>query len=379
MLGESELARFADGSRVFDLRLPEGPVDPGQPLAVGLRLEGPPARWALAFGPPRSLARQVALGGPGGPTEVLPDDGRSVRVEFEGSGVQDLELVPPAGWHARQGMLTLERIDGRMGAPARIAATAGARTASGIAILGLLDVEPPPAFVQAPAMRGVVLDGVLDEPAWQSSPRTALVSSLHGDPIALGAKREDDPGWGDSLVQFGWDAEALYVGATLPDRDLRGTQTKRDDPLWTQEAFEVFVFAEDGTPASTMRGDARYVELQVSPRGVQFDAAFESYRKGDESWNGTWGAAVNADGTLEDPSDVDAGYSVELALPWSELCARTHLSCDIAVGKRLRMNVFRLERPRKGATIGLALSPTRVPDFHAPQNAAVLELVAGPS
>ena len=36
-----------------------------------------------------------------------------------------------------------------------------------------------------------------------------------------------------------------------------------------------------------------------------------------------------------------------------------------------------LERPRKGDPIALALSPTRVPDFHAPENAAILHLRPG--
>ena len=38
------------------------------------------------------------------------------------------------------------------------------------------------------------------------------------------------------------------------------------------------------------------------------------------------------------------------------------------------VNAFRFERPDKKAAIALALSPPRVPDFHAPENAAVLEL-----
>jgi hypothetical protein len=117
-----------------------------------------------------------------------------------------------------------------------------------------------------------------------------------------------------------------------------------------------------------------YLELQVSPRGVVFDARFARYRKGDEAWNGRWQAAVDLRGTLDDRRDRDEGWSAELAIPWTEICEHTKTPCPPAAGQTLRINAFRFERPHERPPIGLALSPPRVPDFHAPEHAAVLEL-----
>ena len=133
------------------------------------------------------------------------------------------------------------------------------------------------------------------------------------------------------------------------------------------EAFEVFF-------AASASGE-RYLEHQVSARGVHFDARFPRYREGDESWDGTWRSAIELDGELARRGG-DRGWRVELAFPWAELCAHTEISCPPEAGQTLRSNVFRLDKPDRKGQVGLALSPTLAPDFHAWQNAA--ELVLAP-
>ena len=165
---------------------------------------------------------------------------------------------------------------------------------------------------------------------------------------------------------FAWDAEYLYAAARIPDADLWTDYADQDDPLWKQEAFELFVAGGgDGS---------RYLEFQVSARGVTFDARFPRYRAGDEGWDSSWRTAVAVAGTVGEAVDRDRGWSTELAIPWTELCAETGLVCPPAAGMRLRVNAFRLERPDRRRTDALALSPTRAPDFHAWGNAAELEL-----
>jgi hypothetical protein len=150
-----------------------------------------------------------------------------------------------------------------------------------------------------------------------------------------------------------------------PTRTCGPTTSAQDDPLYKQEAFELFVAGSgEGT---------RYLEFQVSARGVTFDAMFATHRKGDEGWDSSWRTAVKIAGTLE-PGDRDRGWTTEVAVPWAELCEHTAIVCPPRPGMRVRVNAFRLERPDRKRTSALALSPTRVPDFHAWANAAELEL-----
>ena len=112
--------------------------------------------------------------------------------------------------------------------------------------------------------------------------------------------------------------------------------------------------------------------LQVSPRNVTFDAKFERQRMGDFSWDSRWQTAVQLRGTFEG-GDLDEGWAVEAAIPWSEICEVTGVSCPVGPGTRLHVNAFRIERPRRKEALGLGLSPTRG-DFHDFSGSAILEL-----
>ncbi len=365
MLSDAETAadvwRFGDGLRVQGFWAPAAPLVPGEALGVGFEASAP-GRFEVSVVPPRAGAREVARGGPDAPPVSVPPDPRRVIAVVEGEGRLQVALRLPAPWHPKHALVLLRRL----GTPAALGAVEGPRRRDGVAVLGVLEVATTPtAVVASPA--SITPDGVLDEAAWRSAPRTALVDSRSGEPVRLGAGREDAPDWGPTEVAFAYDDTYLYAAAWLPDRDLRGTYTQRDEPIWKEEVFELFIFGDDRK--------ADYLELQVSPRGVVFDARFERYRQGDEGWNSAFRAGVQVRGTLEAPADRDEGWSAELAVPWSEICAFTEVRCPVGPGTSLRINAFRFERPRKGPAVGLALSPTQVPDFHAPQNAARLELV----
>lgn len=359
--GSADLWRFRDRAVLSKLVVPLHPITPGAPVSVAFDVSVY-GEFEVSVSPPRAVAREVALGGPGAPPPVVPADPRTQTVRVEGKGHLEAELLLAAPWHPSTAVLTVRRISGSRTLPV----VEGPRRRDGVGVLAVLDVVPTPTGVTA--MHGTVtVDGTPDEPLWASATRSPLVDSLAGEPVRLGAAREDVPDWGPTQVAFAWDETHLYVAAWLPDQDLRGTYTERDAPLWKEEVFELFVFGDD------RRAD--YLELQVSPRGVQFDARFERYRKGDEAWNGDFAAPVAVGGTIEAPADEDEGWTTELAVPWSDICQHTEVVCPVGPGMRLRVNTFRLERPRKGPTVGLALSPTRVPDFHAPENSAVLELL----
>ncbi len=346
--------RFADGTEVIAVHVEPQPIEPGGALEIVLEIEGDPPAVVVGLAPPLPASRQVARGGPGAPpVEVEPDPRERTRI-VEGGGRAVVVLDVPMPWHPRTAVVTLEVGDGQT----RVEAVSGPRTHAGLGIAAVLPVRMRPTTVRAVrAASPPTVDGVLDDAVWTAADAHALVES-----------REGEPGEGEpTIVRFAWDPHALYVAAELPDHDVWSSFTEQDDPLWKEEVFELFVFGDAG------RRD--YLELQVSPRGVTFDARFSGYRKGDEAWDSGWTTAVIVDGTLDDRRDRDRGWTAEVAVPWKEICAHTPVSCPLAGGATLRLNAFRLDRPPRGNPIGLALSPTRVPDFHAPENAAILELV----
>src|SRR5581483_12093733 len=61
-----------------------------------------------------------------------------------------------------------------------------------------------------------------------------------------------------------FDETALYVRFDCEDRDIWGTYTQRDEPLYEEEVVEVFFAAGTDDPKN-------YFEFEVSPNGVLFD------------------------------------------------------------------------------------------------------------
>jgi hypothetical protein len=353
---------FAGGVVVRDATVSPSPLRPGESVHVAFDVQGTPASGRVVLSPPRTGGRQVALGGlEAARAEPVPPDDRVRAASFEqATGRVEVELAVPSPWHPKTAMITVELGPGTQ-------AIDGPRTAAGAGVLALVPVAVTPTHaVAVHATAAIAIDGALDEPAWQAATVYRLADSRDGEPIAEAITQ----------VRFAWDDTALFVGAQLQDDDAWSEYRAQDDPLWKQEAFEVFVFGDAAEPVDDPAIRRDYLELQVSPRGVTFDARFAEYRKGDEAWDSAWKTAVQLRGDVDDRRGRDEGWTVEVAIPWDEICAHTSATCPPRAQDRLRINVFRLERPQKGAPLGLALSPTRVSDFHAPQNAAILELAS---
>lgn len=360
-LGPSEVSgALVFGGGVTLSRIEIGPpsVAPGEDVKVAFELQGPPLDLVIALRPPRAASFQVALGGVDAPSPERPEDPRIRSITHHAAtGRVEATLRLPQPWHPATVVVTVQHAPRGRAAPTRV--TSGPRTHDDLGILGILDVQPTPtrALVRSVAPSpSWQPDGVLDEAFWSTLPATAMVDTMTGEPVA-----------NPTEVRLGWTPEALLLGAWIPDGDLRSTFLDRDDPLWEQECFEVFVFG------SAQRRD--YLELQITARGVTFDARFERYRDGDVSFSSTWRTAVHRRGTVDDARDRDEGWSLEAAIPWAEICAHTDAPCPPKAGTELRFNTFQFERPRRGPVTAFALSPPRVPDFHAPENAAVLELL----
>lgn len=350
------------GARIFSPAIARA----GEPLAVRFPITGlgSGARLRIGLRAPRAAGWQEARGQTSLPREQV-DDPRDRWLEVSGPLEEvSVELTPVDPWHASHVVLVAELVGD--------VAVAGPRRADGAAILGAVKVEPRPTQVAALRAEGITIDGRLDEAVWTQQAGAALTQSLDGEPDAA-ASLPPEPGTLGALepargtrVAFAWDDDNLYAAADVPDDDLWTDYTRQDDPLYKQEAFELFV-------AGTNEG-RRYLEYQVSARGVTFDARFPRYRAGEEGWDSRWVTAVQAEGTVNDARDRDRGLLVEVAIPWEELCAETEIACPPRAGMKLRVNAFRLERAGRKRAIGLSLSPTRAPDFHAWDNAAVLEL-----
>jgi len=212
---------------------------------------------------------------------------------------------------------------------------------------------PDPKTTIVPAIDAdVKIDGVLDEAAWQ---RAAILTPfvLH-DTMA--------PARVSTEVRVWYDRAALYLGWICEDSDIQATFTQRDSRFWEEEVVEFFV-----TPSTL----DRYFELQWNPLGGTFDAIITNHMASDgrsQKFEGDWSYtapnmtyAVKVDGSVQNSSDSDRRWTVEVRIPFADLKVPTPQR-----GEVWRGNFYRFNRDQKLAPEQLSWSPTIWPGFHQP-------------
>jgi hypothetical protein len=132
---------------------------------------------------------------------------------------------------------------------------------------------------------------------------------------------------GASAVQFSgrsngattylaWDATNLYVAFEVTDTQLSALQTTRDSGnLWQDDAVEVYIDTRNDRATAMQPDDYQFL---VNLNNGQVDLRGTGTGK-DVSWNGTWASAVRLQGTLNSHGDSDTGYTVEIAIPWTQI------------------------------------------------------------
>ncbi|MEZ4307834.1 MAG: carbohydrate-binding family 9-like protein [Polyangiaceae bacterium] len=192
----------------------------------------------------------------------------------------------------------------------------------------------------APKLDGTPLkiDGVLDEEAWSKAAATGLFVD-----VATGLPDPQIQGQGEAKIF--WDDHHLYIALEIYDKTLRGgfPPDAKDPHLWERDTAEIMIDPEGD-------GDNRdYYEIQIGPQNLTFDSQFDSYNQprggpagpfGHEDWSAGGERAVKLHGTLDDDTDTDDGYTVEVKIPWSSF---SKAKTPPAPGSSWRMNFYAMQ------------------------------------
>jgi len=113
-----------------------------------------------------------------------------------------------------------------------------------------------------------------------------------------------------------WDDYYFYAGFQVSDKDVSGTNSTPTSQPQQDDDIEVF-FNTDKTPTHVRT--ARTFQMAVSAaQGAYFSVGDGSpIPKAKVVY--TYKYAAGVDGTINDNSDTDTGYTVEVAIPWQEL------------------------------------------------------------
>ena len=176
------------------------------------------------------------------------------------------------------------------------------------------------------------LSGRLDDPVWRDAPWTDPFVDIEGD-------KKPKPSH-ETRVKMLWDSEFLYIGAKLTEPHVWATLTEHDSVIFHDNDFEVFI-DPDGD-------NHQYYEYEINALGTDWDLRLvKPYRDGGPALN-EWEIpglkkAVHVQGTINDPSDVDEWWGVEIALPWRVLKEFSLVPAPPRAGDKWRVNFSRVE------------------------------------
>ena len=212
--------------------------------------------------------------------------------------------------------------------------------------------ETNPAVRSVHTDEKIIIDGNLTEAVYQKAPRNILKNSVD-------KARIEDLNY-ETTTQVFHDNSHLYIAFRSGDRDIHSSFSKRDEHLWKEEAVEVFIDTDDEPN--------NYVEIEVSPKNVLFDSYIvdpanidvEATRKFDLSNIQT---AVSVEGSVNNRKDKDQQWTVEIAIPFSELVDNFHP--EKLSEYKWKINFYRINRDTSELQF-MSWSPTEG-SFHRPE------------
>ncbi len=189
----------------------------------------------------------------------------------------------------------------------------------------------------------IAIDGNVTKDVWKN----ALWSKRLVD-MVTGA-----PGMYNTQTAVLWNDTHLYIAFVAEEPFVEAYQTERDSIVFLENDLEVFIdggdcYYELEINAANTIYEVFFIWKDAYTKGSKFDIpSFDVHqpqaytfggdydRSGASFWKGTnprgirWAftnfdlpgleTAVQIDGTLNDNTDVDKGWSLEIAIPWSSL------------------------------------------------------------
>lgn len=149
------------------------------------------------------------------------------------------------------------------------------------------------------------VDGNIDEAVWKSAPWTEYFKDIEGD-------IKPAPTW-NTRAKMTWTAEGLYIAAELVEPHVWAYLNKHDEIVFYDNDFEVFIDPDNDTH--------RYYEIEINAANTIFDLFMpKPYRNNSGAMfaYNTPGmkTAVRIQGTLNNPSDTDKGWTLEMFIPF---------------------------------------------------------------
>lgn len=189
------------------------------------------------------------------------------------------------------------------------------------------DIVTPKMYTINPAGEKLIIDGISNEASWARAEWTDDFIDIEGEKIPKHKTR----------LKMLWDDHYLYIYAQMEEPHVAANITQHDTVIFYDKDFEVFIDHNDDT--------YQYVELEINALNTTWDLYLDRpYRsKGvalDEYEMQGLKHAIHVNGTLNDATDIDKSWSIELAIPFEAILKRKNNG--VKTGDYWRMNFSRV-------------------------------------
>lgn len=177
-----------------------------------------------------------------------------------------------------------------------------------------------------------IIDGELDESCWRNAEWT-------NDFVDIEGNVKPKPCF-STRVKMLWDEAYLYFGAELEEPHIWSKLKQRDTVIFYDNDFELFI-----DPNSDSH---EYYEFEINALGTVWDLFLtKPYRDGGKAIN-NWDinglkTGIGINGTLNNPTDIDTSWTVEVAIPWAVLKECAYKDSPPEEGDQWRVNFSRVQ------------------------------------
>lgn len=191
----------------------------------------------------------------------------------------------------------------------------------------------PKKYICYSAGEKIIIDGKLSEFAWDKAEWT-------DDFVDIEGAIRPAPRFCTNAKML-WDEKYFYIAAKIEEPDIWGTLKNRDDIIFYDNDFEIFIDPDGDTH--------RYSEFEMNALNTVWDLLLvQPYRDINKANVHAWDikglkSGVKIYGTINKPGDKDKFWTVEVAFPWDAFKEITEAAAPPKDQDQWRINFSRVE------------------------------------
>lgn len=179
----------------------------------------------------------------------------------------------------------------------------------------------------------IIIDGKINEELWSKTEWTDLFVDIEGE-------LKQKPYY-ETKVKMLWDDKYFYFAAFLQEEHIWAKLKEKDTVIYYDNDFEIFIDPDGDTH--------NYYELELNAFETIWDLLLiKPYRDAEKVAVNAWDitdlkVAVDINGTLNNPTEKDEYWTVEVAIPWSSIKELSYTAVPPKHNNQWKVNFSRVQ------------------------------------